>query len=154
MEHGGGVRWSPQVLDIFGPEDLNGSSGTLESLESPQPEGGKGGKYKVHLSHLSHDGVISVKRKNFIILCKVQLFGLRNDLHNGKVGSIVGVRNGGILISTYLNTLLAPFLVLAHVLVTYWFMFFFPNLESERGFSIHASAAPKGVTDCNSDCRI
>ena len=80
----GGVRWSPQVLDIFGPEDLNGSSGTLESLESPQPEGGKGGKYKVHLSHLSHDGVISVKRKNFIILCKVQLFGLRNDLHNGK----------------------------------------------------------------------
>lgn len=72
--------------------DLNGSSGTLES----QPEGGKGGKYKVHLSHLSHlDGVISVKRKNFIIPCKVQLFGLRNDLHNGKVGSIVGVRNGG-----------------------------------------------------------
>ena len=143
--------WSPQVLDIFGPEDLNGSSGTLES----QPEGGKGGKYKVHLSHLSHlDGVISVKRKNFIIPCKVQLFGLRNDLHNGKVGSIVGVRNGGILISTYLNTLLAPFLVLAHVLVTYWFMFFFPNLESERGFSIHASAAPEGVTDCNSDCRI
>ena len=118
----GGVWWSPQVLDIFGPEDLNGSSGTLES----QPEGGKGGKYKVHLSHLSHlDGVISVKRKNFIIPCKVQLFGLRNDLHNGKVGSIVGVRNGGILISTYLNTLLAPFLVLAHVLVTYWFMFFF-----------------------------
>ena len=77
----------------FGPEDLNGSSGTLES---PQPEAGK---YKVHLSHLD-GGVISVKRKNFIIPCKVQLFGLRNDLHNGKVGSIVDVRNGGILIST------------------------------------------------------